>query len=67
MPLGKGADEVFYPGEMEAGNDVRNRREGLLLPADTLVSLSKIARETDWFAITFSRDVMRKSHMQEQH
>jgi LDH2 family malate/lactate/ureidoglycolate dehydrogenase len=46
VPLAKGTNEVFYPGEMEAANDVRNRREGLLLPADTLVSLSKIARET---------------------
>ena len=53
---------------MEAANDVRNRREGLLLPADTLVSLSKIARET---GLVFSNYLFprcnAKSHMQEQH
>jgi LDH2 family malate/lactate/ureidoglycolate dehydrogenase len=45
VPLAKGADEVFYPGEIEARNDVRHRREGLALPADTLADLAKIAQE----------------------
>ena len=45
VPLAKGADEVFYPGEIEARNDVRHRREGLALPADTLAELAKIAQE----------------------
>jgi LDH2 family malate/lactate/ureidoglycolate dehydrogenase len=46
VPRAQGFDEVFYPGEMEARNDERNRREGLVLPADTLADLTRIARET---------------------
>ena len=45
-PLAKGFDEVFYPGEREARDDVRNREEGLQLPQDTLAGLARIARET---------------------
>jgi LDH2 family malate/lactate/ureidoglycolate dehydrogenase len=39
-------DEVFYPGEIEARNDAKNREEGLLLPEDTLTDLRRIAKET---------------------
>ena len=46
VPLAKGHDEVFYPGEIEANNDVGYRRDGLLLPEDTLADLARIARET---------------------
>lgn len=46
VPLAKGHEEVFYPGEIEANNDIRHRRDGLLLAEDTRVSLAKIARET---------------------
>ena len=46
VPLAKGRDEVFYPGEIESNNDVANRRDGLLLPDDTLADLARIARET---------------------
>jgi LDH2 family malate/lactate/ureidoglycolate dehydrogenase len=46
VPLAKGHDEVFYPGEIEANNDIANRRDGLLLPEDTLADLVRIARET---------------------
>ena len=46
VPTAKGFDEVFYPGEIEANNDKRNRREGLQLPDDTLADLRRIARET---------------------
>lgn len=46
VPLAKGFDEVFYPGEMEANNDIINRRDGLALPDDTLADLARIARET---------------------
>ena len=46
MPLAQGYDEVFYPGEMEANNDLRNRRDGILFPADTVADLERIARET---------------------
>ncbi|MNC98991.1 Malate/L-lactate dehydrogenase [compost metagenome] len=46
VPRAKGFDEVFYPGEMEAGNNLRNRKDGLQLPEDTLEDLRRIARET---------------------
>lgn len=46
VPLAQGCDEVFYPGEMEARNDVRNRRQGLQLPDDTIADLQRIAGET---------------------
>ena len=46
VPLAQGHDEVFYPGEIEAGNDVKFRREGLQYPDDTLADLARIARET---------------------
>jgi LDH2 family malate/lactate/ureidoglycolate dehydrogenase len=46
VPRAQGFDEVFYPGEMEARNDERNRRDGLLLPDDTVADLTRIARET---------------------
>jgi LDH2 family malate/lactate/ureidoglycolate dehydrogenase len=44
-PLAEGFDEIFYPGEIEARNEVANRKDGLLLPADTLRDLSKLASE----------------------
>jgi LDH2 family malate/lactate/ureidoglycolate dehydrogenase len=44
VPLAQGVEEVFYPGEIEARNDARYRREGLLLPADTIADLAKIAK-----------------------
>ncbi len=46
VPLAKGFDQVFYPGEMEANNNIANRRDGLLLPDDTVADLARIARET---------------------
>ncbi len=46
VPLAKGFDEVFYPGEMEDNSDAKFRREGLQLPDDTVADLRRIARET---------------------
>jgi len=46
VPLAKGHDEVFDPGEIEANNNVVNRRDGLLLLEDRLADLARIARET---------------------
>ena len=46
VPRAQGFDEVFYPGEIEARNNERNRREGLDLPEDTLTDLKRIAKET---------------------
>jgi LDH2 family malate/lactate/ureidoglycolate dehydrogenase len=44
VPLAKGADEIFYPGEIEARNDRRNRAEGLKLPPDTIADLTKLGQ-----------------------
>jgi LDH2 family malate/lactate/ureidoglycolate dehydrogenase len=46
VPTAKGFDEVFYPGEIEARNDARNRKEGIQFPEDTLADLSRVAKET---------------------
>lgn len=46
VPVAQGFDEVFYPGEIEARNDVEHRRQGLVLPQDTLTDLARIAKET---------------------
>ncbi len=46
VPLAQGYDEVFYPGEMEAKNDARNRASGITFPEDTLADLRRIAEET---------------------
>ncbi|HEY1856338.1 Ldh family oxidoreductase, partial [Acidocella sp.] len=43
--LAKGAEEVFYPGEIEARNDQRHRAEGLKLPQDTIADLTKLGEE----------------------
>ncbi len=45
VPLAQGFEEVVYPGEIEARNDIRSRADGLLLPPDTLTDLSKLANE----------------------
>jgi LDH2 family malate/lactate/ureidoglycolate dehydrogenase len=44
-PLGNGAEAIFYPGEIEAQNDLDNRRDGLALPAATVVGLKQLADE----------------------
>jgi LDH2 family malate/lactate/ureidoglycolate dehydrogenase len=46
VPLAQGFGEVFYPGEIEANNNVRNRKEGIQFPEDTLADLKRIAVET---------------------
>jgi LDH2 family malate/lactate/ureidoglycolate dehydrogenase len=46
VPAATGFDEVFYPGEIEARNDLKHRQQGLVLPEDTLTDLAQIARET---------------------
>jgi LDH2 family malate/lactate/ureidoglycolate dehydrogenase len=42
VPLAKGVDEVFYPGEMEARSDSKLRREGIELPEDTVTELDRM-------------------------
>ncbi len=46
VPLAQGHDAVFYPGEIEANNDLANRRDGILLPEDTRAGLAAIAADT---------------------
>jgi LDH2 family malate/lactate/ureidoglycolate dehydrogenase len=43
VPLAKGSDEIFYPGEMEARADLRQREQGIDLPDDTWSDLSRLA------------------------
>jgi LDH2 family malate/lactate/ureidoglycolate dehydrogenase len=45
VPRAQGFDEVFYPGEIEARNNERNRTDGLELPEDTLADLKRIAKD----------------------
>lgn len=47
VPRAQGFDEVFYPGEIEANNDAAHRRDGLLLPDDTLNDLRTLADTYD--------------------
>jgi LDH2 family malate/lactate/ureidoglycolate dehydrogenase len=53
VPLARGSDEVFYPGEIEARNDARYRKDGLMLPGDTISDLAAIARG---FGLSFNVD-----------
>jgi LDH2 family malate/lactate/ureidoglycolate dehydrogenase len=46
VPLAEGHQQVYFPGEMEAQADLENRRQGLLLPEDTLQSLKQVAIES---------------------
>ncbi len=46
VPLAEGHKQVYFPGEMEAQADIENRRQGLLLPEDTLLSLKEVAIES---------------------
>ena len=46
VPLAQGFDEVVYPGEIEARNDEKYRREGILLPKDTVADLKKLSGQT---------------------
>ncbi len=46
VPRAQGFGEIFYPGEIEARNNLKNREQGLQFPNDTLADLRRIARET---------------------
>ena len=50
-PLAENAEAIFYPGEIEAQNDLDNRRDGLALPDVTVVDLRKLAAELDLTAL----------------
>jgi len=47
VPRVPGCEEVFYPGEIEARNEDRHRREGLSLPQKTLADLAQVASQSD--------------------
>jgi LDH2 family malate/lactate/ureidoglycolate dehydrogenase len=44
VPLAQGHEQVYYPGEMEKLADFHNRKQGLLLPEDTLSDVLRVAR-----------------------
>ena len=45
-PRAPGSEEVYYPGELEARDDARNRARGLELPQATIDELRALARAT---------------------
>ncbi|WP_426958348.1 Ldh family oxidoreductase [Muricoccus radiodurans] len=45
VPRAEGVEEIFYPGELEARNEVRHARDGLALPEQTRIDLNKAADE----------------------
>jgi len=55
VPLAQGHEDIFYPGEIEARNEARHRREGLVLPADTIRDLETVAAECGLPAPTAAR------------
>jgi LDH2 family malate/lactate/ureidoglycolate dehydrogenase len=44
VPLAEGHEQIYYPGEMEKLADIQNRKQGLLLPEDTLSDVLRVAR-----------------------
>jgi len=44
VPLAEGHEQIYYPGEMEKLADIKNRKQGLLLPEDTLSDVLRVAR-----------------------
>jgi LDH2 family malate/lactate/ureidoglycolate dehydrogenase len=45
VPQAHGVDEIFYPGEIEAKNDIRHRAGGIPIPQKTLSDLRQLAGE----------------------
>lgn len=45
VPRAPGVDEIFYPGEREARAEEAARKEGIVIPDDTLAELDAGARE----------------------
>lgn len=45
VPLAPGVAEIHYPGELEARAEERQRRDGVVIPEDTLAELDAAARE----------------------
>ena len=55
-PRASGVDEIFFPGEMEARADQRQRLEGLILPDDTLMDLDRVAQIMDRKSFRFLQE-----------
>ena len=47
VPLAAGFEQVFYPGEMELQANLKHRKDGLILPYETIQSLQDVARQTN--------------------
>lgn len=45
VPVAPGHSGVYYPGELEAARDLKHRKEGFVLPEDTLAELRTIAEK----------------------
>ncbi|WP_299396077.1 Ldh family oxidoreductase [Pelagibius sp.] len=45
VPRAPGVEEIHYPGELEARAEERQRRDGVIIPRDTLAELDAAARE----------------------
>ncbi|MDB6128716.1 MAG: Malate/L-lactate dehydrogenase, partial [Verrucomicrobia bacterium] len=45
-PLAAGAEEIFFPGELEARSDQKLRGEGIELPEKTVADLASVAEAT---------------------
>jgi LDH2 family malate/lactate/ureidoglycolate dehydrogenase len=43
-PRSPGVEEIFYPGELEARNAERQKREGIDIPEDTVAELNAQAK-----------------------
>lgn len=46
VPLAPGFEEIYYPGELESRTAEQTRREGIVLPDQTMSDLAKLADET---------------------
>ena len=46
VPLAEGAEEIFFPGEIEDRSRARREREGIEVPTKTMEALGQLAAET---------------------
>jgi LDH2 family malate/lactate/ureidoglycolate dehydrogenase len=45
VPRAGGVEEIYYPGELEARADKRNRKDGVIIPHDTINELDAAAQK----------------------
>lgn len=57
VPIAAGHDKVYYPGEMEAEADLRQRADGLVLPGETLADLERVGQEAGIPLRNFTRPI----------